>query len=197
MVLGITGVLGSGKSTVARIFKSLARGRGELLDADAIARRLMTKGSSVYRRIVAAFGGRIIGKNGAIERPKLAALVFDNPLLLRRLNRIIHPEVIGVMKNQIKSSRAKLLILDVPLLLEAGMEDMVDKIIVVKIKRREQIRRLAGARGFNRKEILERMNSQMPQGEKIRLADFVIDNSNKIEETRTQAVKIWRSLWKN
>ena len=197
MVLGITGGFGSGKSTVARMFESLASGKGKLLDADAIARRLMAKGSRVYRSIVTAFGDGIIGRGGEIDRPKLASAVFKNPVLLRRLTQIVHPEVIGVIKNRISSSRAKVVILDVPLLFETGLNGMADKVIVVKIKRREQIQRLRLSRGFARKEILERMNFQMPQAEKIRLADFVIDNSNKIEETRTQAVKIWRSLWKN
>lgn len=196
-MLGITGGFGSGKSTVARMFESLAKGKGKLLDADVIARRLMAKGSRVYRSIVLVFGDGIISSNGEIDRPKLASVVFKNPVLLRRLTQIVHPEVIGVIKSRIRSSRAKVVILDVPLLFEAGLKGMADKVIVVKIKRREQIRRLILSRGFGRKEILDRMNFQMPQGEKIRLADFVIDNSNKIEETRTQAVKIWRSLWKN
>jgi len=197
MILGITGSFGSGKSTVARIFKSLAGTRAKVLDADAIAREVVVPGTKAYRKVVIAFGRGILKKDGAIDRRKLAVIVFQDKKLLRRLTGIIHPEVRRVIKKEIKGTRGKIIILDVPLLVEAGLYPSVDKLIVVKIKRDEQIKRLREKRGFQRKDIFKRINSQMPLGEKIRLADFVIDNNGDIRETRRQAAKIWRLLWKN
>jgi len=197
MILGITGSFGSGKSTVARIFKSLAGSSAKIIDADLIAHQAIEPGAGVSRKVINIFGKGILKKNGAIDRAKLGGIVFQNRKLLHRLSAIIHPEVLAVIKKEIKANRGKTLILDVPLLLEAGMGRLANKVIVVKIKRQEQLKRLINKKGFLRNDILKRINSQMPLGEKIRLADFVINNNGDIRDTKKQAAKIWRLLWKN
>jgi len=194
LILGVTGSFGSGKTSVAEIFKSFG---AEIVDADKLARKSIAPGSQAYKRVVRAFGKNILSKNKAIDRRKLAGVVFNNKKLLKRLNNIIHPGVISVIKNRIRDSRSKVVILDVPLLIESGLETLVDKIVVVRISRAKQIKRLRKKTGLSRVEILERIKSQIPQSAKLRLADFIIDNSGTIGETKKQAERIRRMLWKN
>ncbi|MBU4099695.1 dephospho-CoA kinase, partial [Patescibacteria group bacterium] len=147
IILGITGSFGSGKTTVAGIFRSLG---AKIIDADKIAHRLIKPRNKIYKKIIDTFGRDILNKNRVIDREKLARIVFNNKLLLKRLNRIIHPEVIGVIKEKIKKYPGKVIILDVPLLIEAGLEKIVDKLIVVTITREEQIKRICKKTGLNR-----------------------------------------------
>jgi len=194
IILGLTGSFGSGKTTVARIFESFG---AKLIDADKIAHRVISPGSKAYKRIVATFGRGILKKNRAVDRKKLGRIVFSNKNLLKRLNNIIHPEVIRIIKKKIKVSNARVIVLDVPLLLEAGLKKIVDKLIVVKITKDQQIRRVQNKMRLSKTEILERIRFQIPLKVKARLADFVIDNSSTVEKTRKQLEQIRRSLWKN
>jgi len=194
IILGLTGSFGSGKTTVARIFKSFG---AELIDADKIAHRVINPGSKVYKKIVATFGRGILKKNRAVDRKKLGRIVFSNKNLLKRLNNIIHPEVIRIIKKKIKVSNAKVIVLDAPLLLEAGLKKIVDKLIVVKITKDQQIRRVQNKMRLSKTEILERIRFQIPLKAKARLADFVIDNSSTVEKTKKQVKQIRRALWKN
>ena len=194
IVLGLTGSFGSGKTTVAGIFRSYG---AEIIDADRIAHSCIAGGTLSYKRICKAFGKDILKKNRTIDRVKLARIVFDNKGLLKKLNKIIHPEVIRIIRKKIKKSKSKIIVLDAPLLLEAGLRRMVDKLIVVKIKRAEQLERIQRKFSFSREDILKRIKRQMPLQLKVRLADFVIDNSGTIEETKKQIEEIRRLLWKN
>ena len=194
IILGITGSFGSGKTTVAGIFRSLG---AKIIDADKIAHRLIKPRNKIYKKIIDTFGRDILNKNRVIDREKLARIVFNNKLLLKRLNRIIHPEVIGVIKEKIKKYPGKVIILDAPLLIEAGLEKTVDKLIVVTITREEQIKRICKKTGLNRPDILKRIGAQISQNVKSRFANFIIDNSGKIEKTKKQAKQIRRLLWRN
>ena len=137
MIIGITGSFGSGKTTVARMFKSFGV---EVIDVDKIAHRIIKPRSKIYKKIISAFGKDILKNNKTIDRHKLAQIVFNNKNLLKKINRIMHPEIIGMIKNRIKTSRSKLIILDTPLLIEAGLKDRVHKLIVVKVDRRHRYR---------------------------------------------------------
>ena len=194
IILGITGTFGSGKSTVANMFKSSG---AELIDADKIAHRVIRPGSGIYKKIINAFSGGILKKNKTIDRKKIAKVVFKDKKLLQKLNRIIHPEVISMIKNQIKASSRKIIALDAPLLIEAGLVGMVDKLIVVSIHKKKQIERALKKTSLSEADILKRIKAQIPLKDKIRLADFVIDNSGTIEKTRKQVVSIRRLVWKN
>ncbi|MFH1888655.1 MAG: dephospho-CoA kinase [Candidatus Omnitrophota bacterium] len=195
IVLGLTGGNGSGKSTVAAFFRPCG---AKIIDADRIARGLIRPGTKIYGKIIDVFGSGILGKDKAIDRNRLSGIVFDNKTLLKRLNKIVHPEVIRIIKKEIENSQRSKIVLDAPLLIEARMQDIVDKLIVVKITREEQIRRLRRKTGFSKKDILKRIKAQIPLHDKVRIADFVIDNSAAVKKTREQTEQIIRRLlWKN
>jgi len=194
IILGLTGSFGSGKSTVAGIFRSCG---AKIIDADKIAHRLIKPRTKIYKEIIDTFGNDILRKNRAIDREKLARIVFSNKLLLKRLNKIIHPEVIEVIKEKIRTSPERVIILDVPLLIEAGLEKIADKLIVVTITREKQIKRICKKTGLSRPDILKRIAAQISQNVKSRFANFIIDNSGTIEKTKKQAEQIRRVLWRN
>ncbi|PIP19959.1 MAG: dephospho-CoA kinase [Candidatus Omnitrophica bacterium CG08_land_8_20_14_0_20_41_16] len=192
LIIGVTGIFGSGKSTVSRIFKSYG---AKIIDADKIAHRCLLPGAKSYKRIVSSFGKGIIFKaRRKINRHKLGRLVFGNRRLLKKLNSIIHPKVISDIKESIRKSEAKVIVLDAPLLLEAGLKKMVDDLIVVIIDRDELIRRLMKKASLKRPDILKRINAQISQNIKSRFANFIIDNSGAVSDTKKQVKKIWKSL---
>jgi dephospho-CoA kinase len=195
IVIGLTGNFGSGKTTVAKILRSWKGAR--VIDADKIARALLVPGTRIYREVVRVFGRGILKKDRTINRRKLGRLVFEDKRLRRCLNKIMHPEVIRIIRRKIRSYPSGIIVLDAALLIEAGLMSEVDKLIVVKISPREQIRRLQDKTSLSRLEILKRISAQMAQNQKVRLADFIIDNSGTIEQTRKQAQVIRRVLWKN
>jgi len=194
IILGLTGSFGSGKTTVARIFKSFG---AKIIDADRIAHSLIKPDTKIYKKITNTFGNDILNKDRSINRNKLANIVFNNKNLLKILNEIIHPEVAKIIKSKIKNSGSKIIILDAPLLIEAGLKNLVDKLIVVKIAKRKQIERIQHKIGLTKLDILKRIKSQISQNVKSRFANFVIDNSSTIEKTKKQAETIRRLLWKN
>jgi dephospho-CoA kinase len=191
LILGITGSFGSGKTTVAKIFRA---GGAEVIAADRLAHRCLLPASPAYRRIVEVFGRGILGKGNAVNRAKLAGIVFNHSGLLKKLNRIIHPQVIRAIKKSIRDSRSKTIILDAPLLVESGLMNLVDKLIVVKIDRQQQLSRLKKKTSLSEADILKRINAQLPLASKVRMAHFVIDNSGTVKETRKQVENIWKSL---
>lgn len=191
IVLGITGSFGSGKTTVAKMFKKFA---AKVLDADEIAHWVMRTGSPAYKKILALLGKDVLAKDKSINRRKLGRLVFKDRILLGRLNRIIHPEVIRIMQDETKKAGRGLVVWDVPLLFEARMQGRVDKIIVVRANHRVQVKRLMQNRYFKRGDILRRIKSQIPLKDKVRQADFVIDNSTTRLNTKRQVEEIWRKI---
>ena len=191
IVIGLTGSFGSGKSTVAGIFASLG---AQVIDADRIARASINPAGGIYRKIVSSFGGGILKENGAVDRKKLAEIVFKDKDALKKLNSIIHPSVIRNIKNQIKKSNSGIVVLDAPLLFEAGLRRLVDKIVVVKIGREKQIRRLQKKTSLGRIDILKRIRAQMPLRQKIRMADFIIDNNVTKGATRKQVKEIFKKI---
>ncbi len=193
IIIGLTGSFGSGKSTVARIF---ARHGAAVVDADRLAHRLIAPGTDIYRKVVKAFGAGILDRKGKIAREKLGRLVFRDKGKLELLNRMIHPEVKRIIRERIRAAQ-NVVVLDVPLLFEAGMDRLCNKTIVVFCDRTVQLRRLSLKRGLTTPEALLRLNSQMPLEKKVRLADFVIDNSGSIKKTKKQVSELRRKLWKS
>lgn len=192
IILGVTGGLGSGKSTVAVFFKTFG---AEVIDADKLSHRCIAPGGKCYSKAIKAFGAKILGRGKIIDRVKLGGIVFgNNKELLKKLNNIIHPEVFKEIKSRIKKSKSQVIVLDVPLLVESGFINLADKLIVVKVKRDVQIKRVKMKTSLTKPDILRRISSQIPLRAKARLADFVIDNSGTIIKTKKQAEDIWRSL---
>ncbi len=194
IILGLTGTFGSGKTTVAKFFRSFG---AKIIDADKIAHEIIQPGSGVYKEIIRAFGKTIVRQDGTVDRRKLSNIVFGNKGLLRELNQITHPKIIRMIKKKIRSCRKKIIVLDAPLLLEAGLRKLVDKLIVVKINQDKLIKRIQSKTSLNKTDILKRIHSQLPLQDKVRVADFVIDNNGTKDKTRKQAERMRRLLWKN
>lgn len=195
-ILGITGSIGSGKTTVARFL----RGKGaRVLDADKMAHALLAPSARCFARIKACFGAQVLTR-GRLDRRKLAGIVFNDPESLRKLCAIIHPEVTRQIKAQITRCRAKrdrfFLIIDAPLLFEAGLEALCDHVVVVRATKEVQIKRIQKKGDLTREEILKRMKAQMPLRQKIARADFVIDNQGPINQTKKQVEALWQRLKK-
>lgn len=194
IILGLTGSFGTGKSTVAKIF---SRYGAKIIDADKITHNLLNSRSRVTRKLIKFFGKRIGNKKGGINRRKLGYLVFSKKAALKKLDSFVHPEIIRKIKVNIKASKAKMIILDAPLLIEAGLTGIVNKLIVVKASRNKQLERIVRKHHLTRKDALARIKMQMPLQDKVRMADFVIDNSGTVKETKKQVEKLRRLLWRN
>jgi len=194
IVVGLTGGIASGKSTVAQMFRALG---AYVIDADAIAREQLKPGTRTYRRVCRAFGSGILRRDKTLDRSALGELVFHNRTYLKKLNRIAHPPVIAEIRRRIGSRRTGLIVVDAPLLFEARCRGMVDKVAVVAAGRAEQIKRLEKNRRLSRTQILARIRSQMSLGNKVRRADFIIDNSLNKRNTKKQVGLIRRQLWRN
>jgi len=195
VVAGLTGGIATGKSTVAAIFEKAG---ARLIDADRIAREVVRNGSSAHRDIVAHFGMDVLLGDGEIDRKRLAAIIFNNPAAQRALEHIVHPQVKREVDRRVALIRRQapdaLIILDIPLLFEAGMQRGVDAVIVVYAPERLQLERLMARDGLTEPEALARIRAQMPIESKRALATRVIDNSGSREQTRQQALEIYRQL---
>jgi dephospho-CoA kinase len=194
LVLGVTGNIACGKSTVARLFKTKDC---LLIDADVLGRRLLTKNRLLHKKIRGTFGSNVFKPSGCVDRVKLAEIVFTHKVALKKLMRIMHPPIIKEIKRLIKVTPKKIIILDAPLIIEAGLRKLVDKLIVVKAKRKQQFLRAQKNRGFGKQALAMRMKSQISQEAKLRFADFIIDNNGQISKTSKQVTEIRRKLWKS
>ncbi len=190
-IVGLTGSIGSGKSTVsARLGAFGAR----ILDADAVSRALMEPGGRCYNEVLHIFGTRVICEDGALNRKALAEIIFNDANMRETLNGIVHPRVREQMlatAAQIAAENADVpVILDVPLLFECGMEHGVDETVFVYADDGVRLKRIVARDKCTREHALKRMASQMPQEQKRRLADVTIDNSGTLEQLYRQ-VDAW------
>ncbi|MGE5255261.1 MAG: dephospho-CoA kinase [Hyphomicrobiales bacterium] len=195
IVAGLTGGIATGKSTVAAIFEKAG---ARIIDADRMAREAARKGSSVYRQIVAHFGKAILLADGEIDRKRLAGLIFADPAEQQALERIIHPQVKIETDRRLEQIRLEtpgaVVIIDVPLLFEAGMDRGLDAVIVVYVPEKVQIQRLMDRDGLTKPEALARIRAQMPIDTKKSLATLVIDNTGDLDNTRAQTLEVYRKL---
>jgi len=194
-VIGLTGGIASGKSAVSAMLKDLG---AKVINADLVSRQVVEPGKPAWQQIVDEFQESILNKDGTINRKKLGEIVFSDPAKLDRLNKITHPYIIAEIEQQIAEHRASgegVLVLEAPLLLELGLERMVDEVWVVAVKPEVQLKRLMERDKLSVKEAQLRIESQMPLEEKLKKADRVIDNSGTLQETWDQVERIWSSLW--
>lgn len=194
LVIGITGGFGTGKTTVARMFK---RYGARVVDADAIGRRMLAPGKPAYREVVRRFGEGILGRGRRIDRSRLGALVFSQPRRRRLLEAILHPRIIAEIRRKLKKPASGVTALDAPLLLEAGLRPLVDKLVVVAADEATQLKRLRRKYALTTRELRRRIGSQMALADKIRVADFVIDNNQTLSRTRKQVAELRRKWWKS
>ncbi len=190
LVIGITGSIGSGKSTVARMFRELG---AEIIDADKVGHSLLEK-KEVRESIVKNFGSSVLDKKGKIERRKLGRVVFRDKKRLGELNSIIHPPMFSEIKRKITVSEARIIVVDAAILLEAGWDRLVDKVIVVNASRQTRIRRIEESGVLGSKEVEGIIKSQFSQDEKIERADFLVENEEGIERSKRQVERIWNEF---
>lgn len=191
IVVGLTGSFGSGKSTVARMLEEMGV---PTQDADQAAKDVVEPGRPALAEIVQAFGSSVLQGDGALDRKRMAEIVFADPEARKRLNAIVHPRVREEQAKFLQRHAAEPVVaLEIPLLLEAGGRGAFPKVIVVTASERTRFGRLKKA-GFSEREIIARLGSQMPQARKIALADFVIDNDGDMAATRRQAEKVLRDI---
>ena len=191
MIVGLTGGIASGKSTVSNLFRKYGI---EIVDADKVAKEVSEKKESI-EKISNIFGKDILDSDGKIVREKLREKAFKNRELLQELNKIIHPQVMEYFKRKKEeNSKDEILIFDIPLLYETKMEYLCDKIIVVGVDVQKQIRRVVARDGSSEELAKKIIFNQMPLDEKIKKADIVIMNDGTLDELEAKVMKIYRDL---
>jgi dephospho-CoA kinase len=191
-IIGLTGGIASGKSSVARIMEKLG---AVIIDADLLAREAVAPGEQAYASIVAEFGESILNPDRTINRQALGKIVFSDPLARRRLERITHPAIALLAEQKLAALRerdTRIVVYMAPLLIEAGVTSRVDEIWVVYAEKETQVARLMQRDGLKREEALLRLAAQMTMEEKRKLGKVVIDNRGTPEETERLVRDIWK-----
>ncbi|HAJ32182.1 MAG TPA: dephospho-CoA kinase [Candidatus Atribacteria bacterium] len=197
LIVGLTGGIGSGKSTVTKMFKDLG---AKIIDADKLGHSVILPYKPAWKKIVKLFGKNILQNDLIIDRKKLGKIVFANQTLLKKINDITHSEITRLIKKEINLARnkthnqEKILIIDAALIYEAKLDRLMDKIIVVYINEDEQVKRLIRRNNLSKEEALQRIKSQIPMKEKAKMADYVIDNSSSLDKTKEQVEIIWKKF---
>lgn len=204
--VGLTGGIASGKSVVGEMFVSLG---AHLVQADRLAHELMNPGEPVYNEVVRQFGREILNRDGSVNRAKLSDIAFGGGTdgakrasRIEELNRIVHPAVIRSQEEWMQAigvqDRQAVAIVEAALILEAGAAKRFDRLVVVRCDPEQRIARFAARQKIDRaeakKEVERRMAAQLPDEEKIKAADYVIDNSGSLERTREQVRSVWEKL---
>jgi dephospho-CoA kinase len=192
LLVGLTGGIGSGKSTVAQM---LAGHGAALLDSDRFARDAVEPGTPGFDRVVSAFGPEIVGPDGSLDRARLARIVFHDESRRRALEGIVHPEVRRMIAEGIAryAGTDRVVVVDSPLLIETGSHGMFDVVIVVSADPKTQIRRLVD-RGMDEADARARLAAQMPMEEKAKAADILLDNEGSIEDLTREVDALWKTL---
>lgn len=195
MIVGLTGGIATGKSTVTDMFRSLG---AYVVDADVWARRVVEPGQPALEEIAAAFGDGVLNADGSLNRKALGAIVFSDASARQRLNQFTHPRVRQGMKDETETYRLTHpddpVIWDVPLLFEGETRQLVDKTIVVYVDEPTQLRRLQGRDQLSESDARARIAAQMPIEVKRSMADYVIDNTRSLGATREQVQRVWQTL---
>lgn len=197
LVVGLTGGIASGKSTVANMFKEMGI---EVIDADIEARKAVEIGEAAYEQIVTYFGEGILSDDHTINRSKLAEIIFNDSVKRQKLNEIVHPDVRRRMNEKKETAIFRgdqVVVLDIPLLFESGLKHMVDVVLLVYVEKDVQLQRLMDRNLLTKEEALARIQSQMPIEDKRKLADKVINNNGTIDDTKKQLIELltdWKTI---
>ena len=193
-VIGLTGGIGSGKSTVSQFLAELG---AVILDADEVGHEALKPDTGTWHQLVAAFGQQILAPDGNIDRKKLGNIVFSDPKFLSRLNRIMHPPMYDMVKARLEEYRRQgtgVVVLEAPLLLEAGWAPLVDKVWVTTAAETTVLKRLKERSGMSQAESLARLRSQPSPAERVKHADVVIDTDCGLDELKTKVKELWQRL---
>lgn len=195
LLIGLTGGVATGKSTVAKLFKACG---AEVIDADALARQVVQPGNPAWRDIVRLYGEQVLEPDRTLNRPALARIVFRDPRKLHALSGIIHPRVARQQSRLTRDIARKdphaIVVYDVPLLFEAGVDKRVDRIVVVAADRETQITRLQRRNHLTRTEALRRIRSQMPLAQKVKRADYAIDGTLPLAQLKRSVKDVYARL---
>ena len=193
-VIGLTGGIGSGKSTVSRFLQGMG---AVVLDADKVGHEAYQPNTETWREVVSAFGKQIVTSDGEIDRKKLGGIVFSNPELLTRLNQIMHPRMFDMMKDRIEEYRqrgVKIVVLEAAILLEAGWTPLVDEVWVTVASVSEVVNRAIERTGLPEEQIRARIRSQLSNEERKKHADVVISNDGSLDELKVKVEELWQGL---
>ncbi|MBA7512528.1 Dephospho-CoA kinase [subsurface metagenome] len=191
-VIGLTGGIGSGKSTVSQFLAELG---AVILNADEVGHEAFKPDTEIWRKVVAAFGRQIVTPDGNIDRKKLGNIVFSNPESLSRLNQIMHPRMYALVKAQLEGYRRQgvgVVVLEAPLLLEAGWTSLVDEVWVTTAPEATVLKRLRERTGMSQAESLTRIRSQLPSEERVRQANVVINTDCDPDELKAKVKELWQ-----
>ena len=191
LLIGLTGNIACGKSTVVRRLRELG---AHTIDADALIHVILRRGGAAFEPVVEEFGRDILGQDGEIDRRALGKIVFSDPARLKRLEEIEHPIVRHMIEEEIRTADERVVVVDAIKLFESGWAARSDEVWVVTCTREQQIERLMRTRGYPRDEAIMRIDAQSPQEEKVARADVVIDNSGSLEDTYDQVDAAWERL---
>ncbi|MBI4289267.1 MAG: dephospho-CoA kinase [Chloroflexi bacterium] len=191
-VIGVTGNIGTGKSTVSGMLRDLG---GAFLDADKVGHELLLPGSAAYPEIVATFGRGILNEKGEVERPKLGAIVFQNPEKLKQLNEIMWRRIIELSQKkwqEMGRNGARVIVFEAAVMIEAGWQSLVDELWVTSAPEDVVIKRLLVGGRFTEQQVRDRIRSQMPAAEKARYAHVVVDTNCNLAELRRRVAELWK-----
>ncbi|HSV39078.1 MAG TPA: dephospho-CoA kinase [Nocardioidaceae bacterium] len=193
MKVGLTGGVASGKSTVSAILRELG---AFVIDSDQIAREVVAKGTPGLAQIVEEFGTEMLTSEGELDRPRMAALVFNDEAARRRLEAITHPLIndLGRAREDEAQKTGALVVNDMPLIAEMGIAGLFDAVIVVDVSLEEAVRRMVEDRGWTREDAEARIASQASREDRRAIATYVIDNSGSLEELRQQVESVYADL---
>ena len=193
LLVGLTGGIGSGKSTVARL---LERHGAILIDADALAREAIARGTLGFDRVVEAFGTEVVAPDGNLDRARLASLVFSDPERKAVLESIVHPEVARRFTELVESHRgtADVVVYVTPLLVELGLAPAFDVVVVVTASPHLRVSRVASDRGLSPEDVRGRMATQASDEQRAEVANVLIDNDGTLAELERQVDRLWADL---
>jgi dephospho-CoA kinase len=193
LLVGLTGGIGTGKSTVARMLEK----RGAVVfDADVLARQAVAPGTSGFDQVLERFGPNVLAPGGGLDREALASIVFSDPAARRDLEGIVHPEVRRMFAEGCEEYRDsdRVVVFSAPLLVETGMHTAFDLLIVVSAAVATQIRRLMRDRGMAERDVQARIAAQLPLEAKAEVADILVDNEGTLEDLERRVERVWRNL---
>jgi dephospho-CoA kinase len=193
LLVGVTGGLGAGKSTVARM---LADRGAIVVDADELARRATEPGTRAYQEVCALFGDDVLNPSGELDRAAIAARVFADEEKRRALESIIHPEVFRMLAETVEANQGTdaVVVFDAPLIVETGFHDACDVVVVVTAPEEERVARVARARGMGEVDARSRIAAQIPPEEREAVADVILPNDGDLGALEERVDELWRDL---
>jgi dephospho-CoA kinase len=194
-VIGLTGGIGSGKSTVARILAELG---AEVISADLVGHEVYRPGTPGFEQVTAAFGREVVGEDGTVDRRKLGGIVFASPAALAELNRIVHPLIAEAVRQRIEHRRSeggqRPIVIEAAVLIEANWVPLVDEVWVVRASPEAVVERIATERGLAAAQIRARIESQIDDEERRSHADVVIENTAGLDDLRARVEAAWQRI---